>query len=137
MTKQIIASMSFDKKLQERIRKSVGELMSDEDLALLIDAAVRDWLLKERHVKDGYHTKILEPLLVVWLKENMQEQMSRVLRAWLAENEDFVKEKFEELFMAGAGQCLAKAMFSLFEKDMNMLRYNIEQKLLNPGDLSS
>ena len=46
---------SFQERMKDRIKKDIGELMTDDELSAIVERAVNEIFFKPRIVKDGCH----------------------------------------------------------------------------------
>jgi len=131
----IVVKQTFEEKLRSRLRDSIGELMSDEDLKKLIDASMKSIFFDPRpnpkyNYNNGQPTTI-EPLLHELLKELLLPNMKIALDSYLKENADMVQKTLDEILLLGVGQAYVKAMNMQFQTQLAALSSSIYSTLAN------
>jgi phosphoglycolate phosphatase-like HAD superfamily hydrolase len=134
MTTSLETSKNFQDKIFERIRESIGDLMTDEDLAKLVDAALQKAFFENRKTVDtwGRVSSEKSPLIVEVVQQLMQKRVEEQVDIWLKENHD----KYEEIIE----KVLAKGMFDLMVQHFESLTKwplsNLFNELRNKGVIS-
>lgn len=134
MTTSLETSKNFQDKIFERIRESIGDLMTDEDLKKLVDAALQKAFFEDRKTVDtwGRVSSSQPPLIVEILIQLMQKRVEEQVDVWLVENKDRYEEIIEKV--------LAKGMFNLaiqhFESLTKWPLNNLYNELRNKGVIS-
>lgn len=106
-SKQLTPQESFEKKLTDRIRESIGDLMPDEKLAEIVERGMQEAFFKGRHVQErGYHGRTYEeaPWLVSAVKELLEEQAKAEVKKWLAEHPEEVERVMREWLEKGVAE---------------------------------
>jgi hypothetical protein len=102
----VVPKLSFEEQIKNKIRESIGELMTDEDLKKLIDATMGDVLLKERVVQRtnsyGYASSDrCEPLLKEVLTELLKDRVKLSVDDYLKRNENVIRIAVDEAIAGG------------------------------------
>ena len=122
---------SFQERLKDRIRESIGELMSDEDLYKLVERGVEDVFFSPRTVKTGHggypNTKELPPLINEVVQECLNDRMNKAVAEWLASHETEVSQAVSDCVRDGAGAALLRGITSAFRNEMSNLEMNIQR----------
>lgn len=134
-----MAPKTFEERLKERLKESVADLMTDEDLKKLVDRGMVDIFFAERpnpeYTSYGYGHKepqFLPSHFKVMLKELMEEKMTEAVKAWLIENQDKVMAAVDETIRLGAGQAMLAAIDFNMKSSLEMLRVNVQTMLNQP-----
>ena len=130
--KAIVQTKTFEERLKDRIRESIGELMSDEDLQKIIERGIDDVFFKTHHEPHGpYNTREKPPLIHAVVKEVLDKQMKEAVAAWLQTHEAEVQEAVGRCVQEGAGTAVIKALNWQMENAMDRLRADIFSKIQN------
>ena len=116
----IAVSKSFNEKMEEKIKESIGEMMSSEDLQKIIATGIEKAFFKQTEIKSGYNTVYKDSFLVEHIRANMDKLVAREIAKRF--NED--KEQFSKLIE----KTLEKDIFELFQRGFNE---NFKDALIN------
>lgn len=121
----VTAPQSFEDKMKARIRESIGELISDDDLSKLVTKAMDEVFLKptQRSAFDGYRTREFTdpPMLHALARELLQEQTRQAVDAWLKEHSGEVRQSIEAIIKEGILSAVIEALNSRMRSDFSML----------------
>ena len=89
---------AFAERIFDRIKDGLGDLMTDDELKILLNRAVDEAFFKDRTVPNGYHGTRQEPAHFVemtrdLLKKEVQQQVTEYFEA----NREAIKEKVAEV----------------------------------------
>ena len=123
---------SFQDKVYERIRDSIGDLMSDEDLKRLVEASMQKAFFEDREVPSrgyGYPAERKPSWLVEKVAELLKDRVEAAVKEWVAANPEAFEKAIEE--------AIAKGMFGLvlsyFEDKVRQPLFQFAQELRNKG----
>lgn len=123
-------TLSFQEKIKERIRESMGDLISDEDLESIVRAGIDDVFFTTRFVDDGrYNKKEIPPLINTMVAELLTERMNMIIREWLKEHEEEVLELVNQVVADGAANAMMRGFNFLLENTMNNMVHDIGRNL--------
>jgi len=71
MTTDIMQQKSFEEKMKERIKDSIGELITDEELSKLVERAVDEVFFKEQVIHKSYGRDEYKPSLICDIIEKL------------------------------------------------------------------
>ena len=134
MSEELANPQTFEQRMKDRIKESIGELISDEELSNLVGEGIKETFFKERTVKEGYHSEIKPPLMVEILQPILREQVNEAVKLWLVENNEKVAEIVENLMSIGMGEMVIKAINLNFQQSLWSFQNNIKQDLINMGN---
>jgi hypothetical protein len=135
MSNGVVVSQTFEQKLKDRIRDSMGELMSDDDLKKIVEASVNDILFKNRTVRDdnryGSGTKQEPPLIQEILTPLIKETAYKVVTEWAQrpENQEVILAVVKERLGRGLTDALAMALDQKFSNAFFGLQQALKQSL--------
>jgi hypothetical protein len=128
---QVAMTDSFQEKIFARIRESVGDLMTDEDLRKLVDAAMQKAFFTEVTVQGNYYnsSRVEPPHLVQLVRELLKERVTAAVDLWLKEHPEEVTKAIKE--------SIEKGIFGMIQSYVDSkTRWPLEQlqqQLMNSG----
>lgn len=129
MSNQIETSKNFQDKMKDRIKESIGDLLTDEDLEKLIERGMYETFFEKRRKNVGstqwpkYEEQ--EPWIHEVLKELMTERVDKALEKWMIKHEVEMKEMFYQTLEDGALSAILKA----FSRAISAPLYNAQNQL--------
>ena len=130
----IVQARTFEERMKDRIRESIGELLSDEDLQALVQRGVDEVFFKTHYVDDGRHQKReIPPLIHSVVKEVLTDRMKDATEAWLQTHEADVRDAMAHVIEDGAGMAMVKALNGYVADSMLRLEGDIINKLQRPN----
>lgn len=146
MNTDVTTPKTFEEKLKDRIKESIGELVSDEDLKKLVDRGVEDTFFTERrnpaYAKASYYDQtngkvsqtipsLMNELLDNALRDKIQVLVQAAVDQYMIDNSEMVAEKVKQIVDDGAGEVLMRAISKNFAAPMTNLSMNVESMLMN------
>ena len=126
----MVPTKTFEERMRDRIRDSIGELMSDEDLQKIVQRGIDEVFFKTHYVDDGrYQKREIPPLIHSVVKEVLSDRMKDAVEAWLQTHEADVRDAVAHVVEEGAGQAMVKALNGYMADSMLLLESNIISKL--------
>ena len=129
MNTAVVEAMSFQDKLKKRIQEQIGELMSDEDLKRLVDAAMHDAFFKPKVRNNGYHTTEEPAVLESILRDLLRSQVQTLVKEYLKENAEVVEKIVKQTLEVDFATIVAAGFNQLFQNDLYQLQTNISNRL--------
>ena len=116
--------------MRDRIRDSIGELMSDEDLQKIVQRGIDEVFFKSHYVDDGrYQKREIPPLIHSVVKEVLSDRMKDAVEAWLQTHESDVRIAVAHIVEEGAGTAMVKALNGYIADSMLRLENDIINKI--------
>lgn len=87
----IVNSSTFQQRMFERIRESMGDLLSDDDLKEILHRTVEETFFKDRVIPGAYYNSkpTIEPSeFKALVSEAVQPQVKEVVTQWVNEHQD-------------------------------------------------
>ena len=134
MSNEIQTNETFEEKLKTRIRESIGDLLSDDDLKKIIDRGLEEVFFTEKVINSGHYSnnkQITPPLIHQMIKELLQPNVDEIIKQYIYEHESEINEIIHNTVQEGIGTCLVKAINSMFQNQMFTLESNIRNQLTN------
>lgn len=101
---------AFQDRIFAKIKESIGDLMTDEDLKRLVEAAMQDAFFKPAEVRDNYgRVTSSSPLVVRLVDKLLRDRITAAVDEWLQAHSDDVLKLINEQLNAGAATFLIEA----------------------------
>lgn len=114
-------SKPFQERIFERIKESIGELMTEEELKKLVEASMHKAFFEKVEEVDRWGSKkVGDPLIVVELRKLMELQVKEALKIWMEEHKEEIGEMIDTLMREG----LLNALVKEFNNTMNQSFWN-------------
>lgn len=138
MTAEIQASQKFEERLFQKIRDSIGELMTEKELKELVDKSVQKLFFDPRKelVKDNrYYNSTTEVIKPSKFHELIQELVEPSLKAeiakWLNEHPEVVKEAIDQALEGGLAQACLRAINAQWQSSFANMQISLQNSLQN------
>jgi hypothetical protein len=133
----IVESKTFEQRMKERIRDSIGDLISDEDLTKMVDRSLEEVFFKPRsnpkHASyyNAGEPATIPPLLHELVKEVMEANVQAAVREYIGSHTEEVNATIQKVVQEGIGVAVLGAMNSMFNYQLSNLQNNISQQINN------
>lgn len=112
---EITTQTSFHERVYERIRESIGELLTLEEAKALVERAIQEGLFKERvdlsqPIYNTGPTKYLPSHFVELVNAQVEPLVKEAIQEWIAENPQRVKAVIQEVLQDGILTAAYKAL---------------------------
>ncbi len=131
MSTEIEKQKTFEERMKARIRDSIGELMTDEELSKIVNKATEEVFFKPLELKDGYRTKEVPPFSHNIVKELLTDSVRKEVEKYFSENKEDVSKMVKQIIQDGLGKALMNALDSKFQFDLNSFGNNLLNTLQN------
>lgn len=129
---------SFEEKMKARIKESIGDLVSDEDLTKLVERGLEETFFKPRpnpkYGSYGYNSSqpvTIEPLIQEILRETLLPSMKAAVETYLKDHHEEVMVMVDTVVKEGAGKAVVKAVELMFTSQMMSLQQSMQTALMN------
>lgn len=130
MSNQVVTQQSFQERMMDRIRSSMGELMTEEELKKVVEKALNEAFFKGYEVQiNKYNTKVEPPLIHKLIKELLTEQIKTLLIEYMKVHKVEINQMIDKTVQEGLGLAFMRAISSMFKGTLNNFKYNIEQSI--------
>ena len=131
MTTAVATPETFQERMFARVRESMGDLMTDDELKKIVDAAMQRAFFEPREVRDGYHTRTEQPYFVALIQKEMQSEVQKQISAWIANHPEEIKKVLDEVIAKG----IFGMMVQHFEQKTSWPLQQMVQQLTSKGVL--
>ena len=130
----IATNASFESRLKERIKDSIGTLLTDEDLSKLVHRSLEEIFFTERpNPKRTYsyssEPEKLPPLLHDIVKECMQSVVTKAVSNWMTDHCATVNKTLEHVVTQGIGNAVLQAMNTQLQTQLFTFQQNVITQL--------
>jgi hypothetical protein len=134
MTTEIQKEPSFEEKMKARIKDSIGDLLSDEDIKKLIDKGLQDVFFTKPRIKDPRDSyKMIDgpTMLEDIIKTCIQPAVEKVVREYVAEHQEEVFTNVQAVVSQGLGTAMFRSIDSMFSSQLLNMQSSIQNQLQN------
>jgi hypothetical protein len=123
MGTEIATSRTFQEKMFERIKEQMGDLLTEEDLKKMVDAAMQKAFFDPVIERNSYgnETKHL-PVFVTMIKKETEDQVKHAVKAWI--------DAHPEAVISALNEALEKGMFKMALSYFESKTYGPMQELV-------
>lgn len=120
MSNEVTTSKTFEQRMFEKVRESIGDLMTEEDLKKIVEKAMQKAFFEDRVDNSDYHAKTIPAVFVVMMQEEMRIRVDATLKFWLVEHSAEVQALLQEVVDKGIMDALTRAMETRMSQPLNM-----------------
>lgn len=99
----IVEVKSFQEKISDKIKDSIGDLITNEDLKPLIEKSIADLLTepRKRANSSGYGTVDMPPLMQEIITPILEVQIKEQVASYIAENPELLTKVIDDMIANG------------------------------------
>jgi len=128
---EIVEQKSFHERMKDRIKDSIGELMTDEELSKIVHRAMEEIFFEPVYLKDGFHTREEPPFVHKLIKELLIDEVRQAVMKYITDNKKAVLKTIQEVISQGMGKALVEAIRFQFANDLVSLQNNLMSSIQN------
>ena len=133
----VTENTTFQEHMFARIKDSMGDLMTDEELKAITERAVSEAFFKKRTITEGsgYHSKNVEKesMFVEMIREETKARMESLVKAkidaWLVENPEAMEKAVDTVIQAGVSKTVLSHLDTMLQQPLWGLRQSLTQIL--------
>lgn len=126
---EIATTKAFQERVFEKIRADIGNLMTDDELKSLLNAAMQKAFFEPTRRTDSYQRTTDEPPVFVTLTRGlMQDRVSSAIEKWINEHPEEVNKIIREVLAGGIAGAIAMHFEMRFAQPLQQLRHELEVK---------
>ena len=129
---EIAIPASFEQKMKDRIKESIGELITDEELSALVLKGIDEAFFKPTKIpKPGWGNDIIDgpSLMTTILTDLLTEQVKVAADKWIVENQEMLTDMLEGVVQDGIGKAALGALDGYFKQHLFDFQMNIQNQL--------
>lgn len=121
---------TFEEKLKERIKDSIGDLMSDEDLSKIVDRGIQAAFFEKQRITDRWGaTTEHEPLITAVVKSILYDRVKDEVTKWFEEHPTEVMSIINNVIRDGITKVVLNGIDSKLHSSLITLQSNIMQSI--------
>jgi nucleoside-triphosphatase THEP1 len=130
MGTEITTSQAFQEKMFARIREQMGDLLTDDDLKKLVEAAMQKAFFEERViVVDHYgRTEKRAPHFIELITAEMKKKVGESVSAWVAEHPEEITKAINDILAKGVVAMVIHYLEQKMEWPMRELAERLRSK---------
>lgn len=132
--KEVVEAKSFQEKMKDRVREGIGDLITDEELKVLIESGIRDVFFKEERVvptqrfgSATYKPSVIESVL----REELGSKMEPIMREWCDNNSKELLEMVKSTIDRDMSEVVLASVNSMFRATMDNFKFSIQNDIQN------
>jgi hypothetical protein len=135
MTDEVVVAQTFEQKMKSKIRDSIGDLISEDELSKMITRSVEEVFFTKRPnpKRSSYghssEPEFLQPFLHEIVKECLQPTVSFVVSEYIKSHPEIIKATINDVVVAGVGNAVVQAMNMQFQNHLFAFQSNIMNQL--------
>lgn len=130
---------TFQQRMYDRIRESLGELLTQEEAQALVNRVIEEELFKDRQVIVGYsynqRTEAQPSAFKEMAMEQIKPMIEEAIRQWIADNQESLKQQVNEIVEQGILKACYRALQAEFLKPTLTLQNEVTQVISKIGGL--
>lgn len=133
----IVESKTFEQRMKERIKDSIGDLISDEDLTKMVTRSVEEVFFTPRPNPNhsSYYSRgepaTFPPLLHEIVKEALESQVQVAIKEYIVSHREEVDAIIQKVVQEGSGTAILKAIDNMFSYQLSNFQANITNQFNN------
>lgn len=125
----IQTSRTFQERVFEKIREDLGNLLTEEELKSLLQAAMKKAFF-ENVVEKGYYSETVKPpLFVTMVKGLLEDKVRAAVDQWIRDHPEEFNKLIQDALAEGILGLIGKYLQNRFEEPL----YNLKQELAQKG----
>lgn len=133
----ITLSQPLHERVYERIRDSIGDLMTDEDLKILVNKATEKAFFEPRRnpkKKDSWDAQpeFLEAPFLGMIEDLMKDDVRNAVNQWIKDHPKEIAKLIDDRIDAGIVQMVTRAFDAKLQQSLTFFGENLRQQLTHP-----
>ena len=119
----------FQKRMFEQIREKLGQLMTDEELKVVVAEATRKAFFEPRITPRQYGGQdVKDPLFVEMMREELAPRFEVAIKEWAAAHPDVIEKALQETLGKGIVGVLVAHLENRLNGELSQLRQALQVK---------
>ena len=130
----LTTKQTFEEKLKTRIKDSIGDLMTDEDLTKLVEKGIQSIFFDKRceKTRNWAQPKVeKEPLIEEMLKDLLKPRIDAVVQKFISDNKDVVHTQIQKAVDGGISKLVLGSIDNYLAEKLLSLKFDIQNDLGN------
>lgn len=131
----IVTNETFETRMRNKIRDSIGDLITDEDLSKLVHRSLEEvFFTPRKNPNRTYYNSnepdTIAPLLHDIVKQTLKPLVTEVIKDYIATHNDEILKIVNDVVTAGVGNAVVTAMNMQFQNQLLTFQTNIQNQLI-------
>lgn len=133
MKNEIEKAMSFEDRMKQRIKESIGDMITDEELSKIVQKGIHVAFFESKILTDSYGREIKpdDPLIVDIVKSCVSQKVNIAVKEWFAENPEKVTLIVDKVIRDGIFKIIIQEIESNFRNAFNSFGQEIQNNITN------
>lgn len=116
MNTEVEVTKSFDDRMKDKIRESIGDLITDEELSKIVAQGIHAAFFEPVSVDNSYsRNPKREPLITNIVKELLSEKVNLAVKGWFKDNPEAMTPILDEVIKSG----ITKTIFNQIDSALS------------------
>lgn len=136
---QLATSTTFQERMFQRVRESLGELLTEEEAKALVDRAIDEGLFKRTIEREyGYQGREVEKpsMFELMVVKESEPMIKEAIEKWISENSEEVNKLIREIIEQGITGILSRVITEAFRQPLYQLQGNLSQVISKIGGIN-
>lgn len=134
MADEIVVAQTFEQKMKTKIRDSIGDLISEEELSKMVTRSMEEifFTVRKNPKKDYYNSRepdTLPPLIHEIVQQCLQPAVNSAVNDYVKSHNEEVLQEINKVVTAGVGNAVVTAMNMQFQNQLLTFQTNIVNQL--------
>lgn len=126
MSTAIAQTKNFQERMMERVKDSIGDLITDDELKVIVEKGIDEAFFKPKIIVKEYgRTESLDPLIYKVVKELLSENVNKHVTTYMKKNPDKVEQAIQEVIKDGIGEVVLQVISNKFNWTLEKLKMDI------------
>ncbi len=126
MTTALDTPKDFQTRMMERIKDSIGDLITDQELKAIVSRGIEDAFFKPGKETRGYNTYDTPSTIQKIVTELMQKQVEEAVKKEMANRQDEIAKMVQQVVQDGMGAAMVQVISRLFNNEF----YAVQDRIL-------
>jgi len=127
MSGEIATTQNFQERMFERIKDQMGDLLSEEDLKVILERSIEKAFFEPQTYERGYRTEVEQSPFVKMIERELHSRVHTIADKWMSEN----KDRIEELIRDCLGKGFTKLITDYLDNKMGWHVHQLQESLIN------
>jgi hypothetical protein len=138
MADELAQPQSFQERMKERIRESIGELLTDEELKQMIDRTMEEIFFTSRVVDDGrWHKRTVPPLLHEIVEGLVKPRVTACVEEYVKEHAEEIARLTHAALTENLGETIVRGFARAFSSPLMNMTFEMQEAVKRLAEAGS
>ena len=128
LSTDLTIKQNFEEKFTDRVRDSIGDLLSDEELKAMITKAIDKIFFTERGGYHGQRPSLIEEIVRTHLKERLTQLTNEVIKAQEPRIKEIIMKETEGIVEKNVGMAVINAIGTMLHGPISEFSSQVRDK---------